>query len=54
MPTYEYRCEGCKHEFVLVMSISERETTKVTCPKCQNNNVSQLLSPFIAKTSRKS
>jgi len=54
MPTYEYKCEACKEEFTLVMSFSERESAKVTCPKCQSDEVKQLVSTFTPKTSRKS
>ena len=54
MPTYEYKCEACKEEFTLIMSFSERENAKVTCPKCQSDKVKQLVSTFTSKTSRKS
>ncbi len=54
MPTYEYRCDRCGEEFGRVMSLSEHETVKVTCPKCSSAEVTQLLTGFIAKTSRKS
>lgn len=54
MPTYEYACEKCKHEFSLVQSFSEREKAKVVCPKCKSEKVKQLISIFTAKTSRKS
>ena len=54
MPTYEYQCEACKSEFSLILSIVEHEKGKATCPKCQSEQVKQLFSTFIAKTSRKS
>jgi putative FmdB family regulatory protein len=54
MPTYEYRCDRCGEEFGRVMSLSEHEAVKVTCPKCSSPEVTQLLTGFIAKTSRKS
>ncbi len=53
MPTYEYLCEKCGEQFSRIMSISEHETEKVTCPKCNSPEVKQQLSHFIAKTSRK-
>ena len=54
MPTYEYRCDGCKREFSTIQSIREHEKTKVTCPKCKSKKVRQQISIFTAKTSRKS
>lgn len=34
MPTYDYRCESCGHEFELFESISASKTK--TCPSCGN------------------
>jgi putative FmdB family regulatory protein len=33
MPTYDYQCEGCGHEFELFQSISEDPQRK--CPECK-------------------
>ena len=54
MPTYEYECKGCNKKFTVILSISEHETTKVSCPKCKGKRVKQSLSTFTTKTSRKS
>jgi putative FmdB family regulatory protein len=54
MPTYEYQCQACKHEFALIQSFREHEKGKVTCPKCKGKKVKQVISIFTAKTSRKS
>ncbi len=32
MPTYDYRCEACKHEFSLFQSITADPSD--TCPEC--------------------
>ena len=32
MPTYDYRCNGCRHELEIFQSISESPKRK--CPKC--------------------
>ncbi len=32
MPTYDYRCEACKHEFSLFQSITAEPCD--TCPEC--------------------
>lgn len=54
MPTYEYRCEKCKHAFSRIETISAHERSKVTCPKCKSATVSRVFTPFYAKTVRKS
>ena len=54
MPSYEFECKACKHNFTLVMSVAEHEKKKVPCPECKSRKVSRLLSVFSAKTSRKS
>ncbi len=54
MPTYDYLCEKCGAEFFKVMTIREYETEKVTCPRCQSDQVKRQLTGFIAQTSRKS
>ncbi len=55
MPTYEYHCEACDHDFIAVLAISEHEKEKPSCPKCHSNaKVFQLVSTVSVKTSRKS
>ena len=36
------------------MTISEREKTKPTCPKCKSTKVTPQLGGFMAQTSKKS
>jgi putative FmdB family regulatory protein len=54
MPTYEYQCQSCGHEFAIVQSLSEHGKAPVHCPQCRNEQVKQLVSLFIAQTSKKS
>ncbi len=54
MPTYEFKCMNCGEEFVLVMSLKEREEAKIRCPKCNGENIKVQLGSFYAKTSKKS
>jgi putative FmdB family regulatory protein len=54
MPTYEYLCEKCGEEFSVVMSISEHDKKRVTCPKCKGRKVSPQISGFTTITSKKS
>jgi putative FmdB family regulatory protein len=46
MPTYDYVCEACKHEFELFQSIKEEAKRK--CPKCGKNKLRRLIGPGAA------
>ena len=54
MPTYEYECDKCKKQFSLVLSIAEHDKKAVACPECKSKKVKQIVSTFIAQTSKKS
>jgi putative FmdB family regulatory protein len=56
MPAYEYACRTCDREFVIYMTIKEKDhdTRPVQCPHCQGTNVERLFSPFVAVTAKKS
>jgi len=54
MPTYDFRCGGCRKRFTLTMSIGERDRKRIKCPKCGSRRVEAVFSSFFAKTSRKS
>ena len=54
MPTYEFYCEECKESFTLILSISEYEKEKYSCPKCKTKKVKQQVSIFQTVTSKKS
>jgi putative FmdB family regulatory protein len=54
MPTYEFRCEACKKRFHLTMSMSQRSTTTIKCPKCNSRKIEQQYSAVYAVTSKKS
>lgn len=41
MPTYDYLCENCRHEFERFQSITANPIRK--CPKCNKNGVKRLL-----------
>jgi putative FmdB family regulatory protein len=40
MPTYDYSCEACNHEFELFQSITAKPEKK--CPKCKKNRLRRL------------
>ncbi len=42
MPTYEYRCEACGHEFEKFQSITAAPIKQ--CPKCNKKRVKRLIS----------
>lgn len=54
MPTYEYRCEACGHEFMQILSISEHDKYQPKCPKCRSDRIQHVVSAVSVKTSRKS
>jgi putative FmdB family regulatory protein len=41
MPTYDYVCEACNHEFELFQSI--KEDAKRKCPKCKKMKLRRLI-----------
>ena len=41
MPTYEYRCESCGHEFEKFQSITAKSLRK--CPVCSKSTVKRLI-----------
>ena len=40
MPTYDYRCTACGHEFDELQSFSDAPLTK--CPECKKNKLERL------------
>jgi putative FmdB family regulatory protein len=53
MPTYEYLCEESKTSSILLLSISEYEEEKYSCPKCKGKKLKQQISPFQTVTLKK-
>jgi putative FmdB family regulatory protein len=45
MPFYEYVCEGCKKEFVLLQTMSVKAEDTV-CPYCSAKKARKLVSTF--------
>ncbi len=41
MPTYDYRCQGCGHEFELFQSMSDKVKRK--CPECGTLSLKRLI-----------
>lgn len=41
MPTYDYRCGNCRHEFELFQSMSDSPKRK--CPECGKNTLERLI-----------
>jgi putative FmdB family regulatory protein len=46
MPTYDYRCNDCGHEFEEFQSI--KADALKTCPKCQKDALERLIGPGAA------
>jgi putative FmdB family regulatory protein len=43
MPTYDYVCDGCEHEFELFQSMTE--SVKRKCPECGELKLRRLIGP---------
>ncbi|ADK85646.1 regulatory protein, FmdB family [Desulfarculus baarsii DSM 2075] len=43
MPIYEFRCEGCGHEFEL-LSMKSDDALNAQCPVCKSPEISRLIS----------
>ena len=41
MPTYQYECQACSHEFEELQSMTDKKLTK--CPKCGKNKLARLI-----------
>jgi putative FmdB family regulatory protein len=46
MPTYDYVCEACQHEFELFQSITAEPEKK--CPQCKKRKLRRLIGPGAA------
>jgi putative FmdB family regulatory protein len=54
MPTYEFECKTCGHEFTRAMTVDEHDKEKVHCPKCDSEDVKHVIESVFVTTSRKS
>lgn len=43
MPTYDYKCDGCDHQFEQFQSIKADALKK--CPSCKKNKLRRLIGP---------
>ena len=51
MPTYEYHCKDCNHNFEIFLSYQEYENTPISCPACGGPNPERKIRPIrIART----
>lgn len=51
MPTYEYHCTGCKHNFSLEASVAEYEDgLDEACPECSSHSTTRRLGSVMIST----
>lgn len=53
MPLYEYVCRKCHKKFAEVLTIAERASKHVHCPKCRSEDLEKVIEPFYARTASK-
>jgi putative FmdB family regulatory protein len=51
---YDYNCLECGKESLLALTLKEHESGVATCPHCGSKKLEQLITSFIARTSKKS
>lgn len=54
MPSYDFKCKDCDHQFSVTMSVAEYGEGKTVCPKCNSKNLKRLISLVSVITSKKS
>ena len=54
MPMYDYKCQDCGKESLIVLTLNEHERGDVKCPACGGKNIQQQYSSFVAHTTKKS
>ena len=54
MPVYEYLCKDCKQQFEMVLTFTEHDQEKVSCPNCGSRRVEQQPASFFVATESKS
>lgn len=42
MPRYDFKCKDCDEMFEVSLSIEEKESAKILCPKCQSEDTLQI------------
>ena len=53
MPIYEYRCKKCGEKFELYLGIFHNRKS-LKCPKCGENDLERVFSPFSTDSSGES
>ena len=54
MPMYDYQCLDYGKESLVVLTLKQHESNKVTCPKYGSAKMQQLYTSFVAHTTKKS
>ena len=54
VPMYDYQCLDCGKESLIAMTLKERESGTATRPACSSKKMDQLITSFVARTTKKS
>ena len=54
MPMYDFKCMDCGKESLIALTLKEHETKGARCPHCGSARIEQVITSFVAHTSKKS
>ena len=53
MPMYDYKCLDCGKESLVVLTLKQHESNKVTCPKCGSSKIRNSIRRLLPTRPRK-
>lgn len=54
MPTYEYSCRNCGHDFQRVEPMASHDNARPRCPECKSKKVERVFANVFVQTGKKS
>lgn len=54
MPMYDYKCLDCGKESLIALTLKDHEAKSAICTHCGSKRLEQIITSFMAKTTKKS
>lgn len=54
MPMYDYKCLDCGKESLIALTLKDHEAKSAACPHCGSQRLEQMITSFMARTTKKS